>query len=219
MEKKYSPFFSVVIPTYKDNTQSLLSITREFFNKKKISISTETMNLLINRCGNDRGNLKTELEKISNYLINKKVISLKEIYALTNLIENYSAAELVDASLSKNKKKTCEILNENNYLPEDCFLILRIFLQKSKKILNILEIIKSEKDIDKTLDLIKPPIFWKDKPIIKKHLQIWSIDKIKEVIYKINIIEVCIKKNNSLAVILMRNFFFEMVDEKISNSA
>ena len=35
--------------------------------------------------------------------------------------------------LSKNLKKTQEILNENNYSQEDTFLILRVFLQKNKK--------------------------------------------------------------------------------------
>ena len=76
----------------------------------------------MNRCNGDRGYLKSELEKISNYSFDKKIISLKEISALTNLSENYSAAELVDASLTKNIKKTCEILNENNYSQEDTFL-------------------------------------------------------------------------------------------------
>ena len=89
--------------------------------------------MLVNRCNGDRGYLKNELEKISNYLFDKKIISLKEISALTNLSENYSAAELVDASLSKNIKKTQEILNENNYSQEDTFFILRVFLQKTKK--------------------------------------------------------------------------------------
>ena len=129
---------AIIIPIYKDNAQSLVSIARTFFNRKKISISYETLNLLVNRCNGDRGYLKNELEKISNYLSDKKNISLKEISTLTNLSENYSAAELVDSSLSKNVKKTCEILEENNYSHEDTFLILRVFLKKTKKILNIL---------------------------------------------------------------------------------
>ena len=79
---------------------------KNFFREKKISVSYETLNLLVNRCNGDRGYLKNELEKISNYLIDKKVLSMKEISTLTNLSENYSASELVDASLSKNKKNT-----------------------------------------------------------------------------------------------------------------
>ena len=149
-----------------------------FFLERKISISFETLSLLVNRCSGDRGYLKQELDKISNYLNNKKSISLKEIATLTNLSENYAASELVDASLCKNVKKTQEILNENRYSQEDSFLILRIFLNKNKKILNLKEIINNEKDIEKVISACKPPIFWKDKPVIKKQLQLWSYEAI-----------------------------------------
>ena len=209
--------FIAVIPTYKDNSQSLINICKDFFLKKKISVSYETLNLLVNRCNGDRGYLKNELEKISNYLIDKKVLSMKEISTLTNLTENYSAAELVDASLSGNLKKTQEILNENNYSQEDTHFILRVFLQKAKKILNLLENIKNENDIDKAISEHRPPIFWKDKPIIKKQLKMWSYKKIYDVVHKLNEIEVKIKRNNTLSIILMKNFIYEILDQEFSN--
>ena len=209
--------FAAIIPTYKDNSQSLIDISKDFFLKKKISVSYETLNLLASRCNGDRGYLKNELEKISNYLIDKKVLSMKEISILTNLTENYSAAELVDASLSGNSKKTQEILNENNYSQEDTYFILRVFLQKTKKILNLLENIKNENDIDKVISEHRPPIFWKDKPIIKKQLKMWSYKKIYEVVHKLNEIEIKIKKNNTLSIILMKNFIYEILDQEFSN--
>ncbi len=209
---------AVIIPTYKDNFQSLSNLAKSFFIQRKISISYETLNLLINRCNGDRGNLNRELEKISNYLSDKKTISLKEISILTNLSENYSAAELVDASLSKNIKKTCEILSENNYSQEDTFLILRVFLQKTKKILSLLRDIKYEKDIEKVISLHRPPIFWKDKPVIKKQLQVWSYDNIQNLIYRLNDIEIKIKKNSSLSLILMKDFIYEILEKKTNNS-
>ncbi len=208
---------AVIIPTYKDNSQSLVNIAKKYFDERKISISYETLNLLANRSNGDRGYLNQELEKISNYTSNGKVISLKEINALTNLSENYTAAELVDASLSGNIKKTREILSENIYSHEDTFLILRVFLQRAKKILNLLENINSEKDIEKVISECKPPIFWKDKPIIKKQLKVWSFKGIKSLIYKLNDIEVKIKKNNSISLILMKNFIYEILDTKTSN--
>ena len=210
---------SIIIPTYKDTSQSLFSIATKFFNERKISLSQETINLLINRSKDDRGNLKSELNKISNYLIDKKTISLKEIYTLTNLSENYSAIELADSSLIKNKKKTIEILNENNYATEDCFLILRIFLQKIKKILSLLEILENEKDVDKIINQYKPPIFWKDKPVIKKQMKIWTSNKLHELVTKINLLEVNIKKNNSISIILMQNFIYELLDFETNNLA
>ena len=208
----------VVIPTYKDNSQSLINIARKFFSEKKISISTETLNLLVNRCMGDRGNLNKELDKISNYISEKKIISLKEIAVLTNLSENYSASELVDASLTKNYIKVKEILNENIYSQEDTFLILRVFLQKTKKILSLLEIINNENNVEKAINEYKPPIFWKDKPVLKKQLQLWSFENIINLICELNDIEIKIKKNNSQNLILMKNFIYEILDRKTSNS-
>jgi len=204
---------AVIIPTYKDNSQSLINIAKAFFVERKISVSYETLNLLVNRCNGDRGNLKQELKKISNYLTGKKILSLKEISSLTNLSENYSAAELVDASLCKNMKKTQEIIDENNYSNEDTFLVLRTFLQKTKKILNLMENIENNKDIEKVIAEHKPTIFWKDKPVIKKQLQIWSIKSMKNLIYKLNDIEIRIKKNNALSLVLMKNFIFEITSD------
>ena len=208
-----------IIPTYKDNSQSLINIAKEFFLKNKISVSYETLNLLVNRCSGDRGNLKNEIEKVSNYLCDKKVLSMKEISTLTNLAENYSASELVDASLSKNLKKTQEILNENNYAYEDTFFILRVFLQKAKKILSLLEKIEKKSDIEKVISEHRPPIFWKDKPVIKKQLELWSYKKMSNLIQKLNHIEITIKKNNTLSIILMKNFIYEMLEQEISSSS
>ena len=210
---------AVIIPTYKDNSQSLINIANTFFNEKKINISHETLNLLVSRCNGDRGFLKLELEKISNYLSDKRIITLKEISTLTNLSENYSASELVDASLSKNVKKTCQMLVENNYSNEDTFLILRVFLQKTKKILSLLENLNTEKSIERVISKYKPAIFWKDKPIIEKQLKIWSLEAVKNLIYKINDIETKIKKDNSLGLILMKNFIYEIISKKTSNSS
>ncbi len=211
--------FAVIIPTYKDNTQSLTNIAKNFFLTKKISVSYETLNLLVNRSNGDRGYLKSELEKISNYLLDKKVISLREISTLTNLSENYSAAELVDASLSKNIKKTCEILKENNYSQEDTFFIMRVFLQKTKKILNLSENIKNENDIERVVSEHKPPIFWKDKPIIKKQLKLWSHKKMNQLICRLNDLEIKIKRNNALSLILMKNFIYEVLDQQTNSSS
>ena len=208
----------VVIPTYKDNSQSLINIARKFFSEEKISISTETLNLLVNRCMGDRGILNKELDKISNYISEKKIISLKEIAVLTNLSENYSASELVDASLTKNYIKVKEILNENIYSQEDTFLILRVFLQKAKKLLSLLEIINSENNVEKAINEYKPPIFWKDKPVLKKQLQLWSFENIINLICELNDIEIKIKKNNSQNLILMKNFIYEILDRKTNNS-
>tara|TARA_B100001057_G_scaffold310104_1_gene310180 strand:+ start:2855 stop:3841 length:987 start_codon:yes stop_codon:yes gene_type:complete len=199
----------IIVPTYKDNSIALAEIAKSFFNNFKISISQEAINLLANRCNGDRGHLKSELDKILLYIHDKKNINLEEIYKLTNLSENFSINELVDSSLSKNSRKTSEILNESKYKTEDGILILRTFLQKAKRLLNIYEKHDGNLNYDSMINNYTPPIFWKDKPIVKRQLENWSKSKIKDLIVNINKTELFLKKNSSISLLLVFNFIYE----------
>ena len=199
----------IIVPTYKDTSTTLADIAKKFFNNYKISISSETVNLLVSRCNGDRGHLKSELDKISIYMHDKKNINLEEIHKLTNLAENFSINELVDTSLLKNLKKTSEIINESNYKSEDGILILRTFLQKTKRLLNLYEKQNEHINFDTLINDYKPPIFWKDKPIVKRQLENWSKSKIKDLIVKINKTEIFLKKNSSNSLMLIFNFIYE----------
>ena len=149
------------------------------------------------------------MDKIIIELQDRKKINLEEIFKLTNLSENFSVNELVDTSLSKNIKKTSEILNESNYKPEDGILILRTFLQKAKRLLNLYEKHDQNLSFDSLINNHAPPIFWKDKPIIKKQLECWSKSKIKNLIMKINKTEIFIKKHSSISLMLVFNLIYE----------
>ena len=82
-----------------------------------------------------------------------------------------------------------------------------------------MEIKKNERDIDKIISQYKPPIFWKDKPIIKKQMSLWTNKELYELITKINLLEVNIKMNNSISIILMQNFIYELLEFESNNSA
>ena len=202
----------VVIPTYKDTPVTLVEIAKKFFYNYKISISQETINLLVNRCNGDRGHLKSELDKILIYIQDKKNITLDEIYKLTNLVENFHISELVNNSLSKNLQKTSEIISESNYRSEDGILILRTFLQKAKRLLNLYEQ-DVNRNYENLINNYSPPIFWKEKPIVKKHLESWSKPKIETLITKINKLEIFLKKNSSIGLMLVFNFIYETVEK------
>ena len=203
----------VIVPTYKDTSVGLLEIARKFFYNYKISISQEAINLLVSRCNGDRGHLKSELDKVLIYMHGKKNINLEEIYKLTNLSENFSINELVDNSLSKNYQKISEIINESNYKLEDGMIILRTFLQRAKRLLNIYEKQDNNINFDSLINDYKPPIFWKDKPVVKKQLENWSKSKIKDLIYNINKTETHLKTNSSISLMLVFNFIYETSDK------
>ena len=197
---------TVCIPFYADNSQTLSTIINNFFREKKISISQQTINLLVDRCRGDRQNLNNELQKIESYIINKKNINPEEILKLTNLAENYSVSELIDGCLSKNLKKTINILNENNYSTDDCILITRTLLIKLKRLFKIKKELEMTKNIDNVITSFKPPIFWKDKETVKQQISKWNLKQIENLIFETNNIELLIKKNSLNSLNILSDF-------------
>ena len=202
-EKKKS---IVCIPFYEDNNQTLNSIISLFFRNKKIPISQQLINVLIERSRGDRKNLNNELEKVENFSLNKKNLNIEEIIKLTNLADNYSASELVDHSLAKNTRKTVTILSENNYSDEDNIIIIRTLLAKLKRLVKIYELVDKENNIEQAISVCKPPIFWKDKPLVTQQIRSWNKSLLKDLIYKTNEIELLVKKNSVLAKNILADF-------------
>ena len=207
----------ICIPTYSDNSETLSRLASTFFKNEKILISQQNINLIVSKCNGDRHNLKSELEKIKNYAFNKQNITTQEILKLINLSENYGFSDLIDNCLAKNKNKIMTILNENNFSNEDCIIILRTFLIKAKKILMLSLEFEKNKDLDKTITSAKPPIFWKDKEIVKIQLNKWKPNRIKELIYHINDIELQIKKNFNNSIMFITNFILEKSSSETSS--
>ena len=125
---------------------------------------------------------------------------------LTNLADNYSASELVDHSLAKNTRKTVSILNENNYSDDDNIIIVRTLLAKLKRLIKIYELVDEKNDIEQAISSCKPPIFWKDKPLVTQQMRCWKKEHLKNLIYKTNKIELLIKKNSTIAKNILSDF-------------
>ena len=194
------------IPFYEDDEKTLYQIANNFFNGNKISISREMMNLIVERCRGDRRNLYNELEKISFLLFTKKKISIDDLIKLTNLAENYSISELSDNCLAKNIGKVNKILNENKFSDDECILILRTLLFKTKRLLELSKNNTNNKNIDQTISSFRPPIFWKDKQIVKNQIMSWKINDIENLIVKIKNTEIEVKKHASNSIHLVFDF-------------
>ena len=206
-EKSKSQLVSIAF--YPDNFDTLFKIAQQTTKVKKILLSNECLNILVNKCANDRKNLLNEIEKIELYSRDKKKISNEEVFRLINLSENHSINELINYCLVKNQKKLFNILNENIFSNEDCIIIIRTLLKKSKNLLNLVNLYQSNKNIEATINNAKPPIFWKEKNIVKDQINLWSSEKLKNLIVEINDIEYQIKKNSFNSINFTTNFLLE----------
>ena len=189
----------VCVAFYQDNSSSLFKIANDFFRLNKISISSENINLIVEKCAGDRKNLQNEMNKILNFCFNKNKINQNEILKLINLYEDENYFELIDGCLSKNHKTVSAIINSSNYRKEDGILLIRLFISRIKRLIELKKLQKQFKNSKETINNFKPPIFWKDKEIVQKQVEIWSSPKIYELLDKVNNLEIILKKNANLS--------------------
>jgi len=192
----------ICIPFYADDNKKLTQLCGDFFKKINVPISREILNIIVDKCQGDRNNLNRELDKVEMFIDGNTNFDISDILKLISLSENYTVSELVDSCLSKNIKNTAKILNENNYTNDDCILILRTMLNKTKRLIKLRDDYDVTKNLDSTVSNFRPPIFWKDKDVIKKQLLKWDKKNSSELIFEINELEKLIKKNseNSLRI-------------------
>ena len=201
----------IAVPFYPDNQKTLSIIVNNFFNQLKAPISQELINIIVERTNNDRQKVYNELSKIENILKKKKNIKIDEILKLIKKSENDDISELVDFCLAKNQKKIIRIINENNFSSEDTVLIIRTFLNKTKRLIKLKNLLRENDNIDFAISNFKPTIFWKDKEIIKQQLKNWSDYNIELLLNSINENELLIKKNFENSTKILLNFIFSTV--------
>ena len=169
---------------YQDNNMSLYKIANDFFRKNQISISAENINLIIEKCKGDRKNLQNELNKILNFCFKKNKINREQIIKLINPYENENYFELIDSCLAKNYKIVGKIINSNIFGKEDSIILIRLFISRLKRLIELKKLHKDLGSANDAVENFRPNIFWKDKEVVRKQVEIWNFDNI----YKLLII-------------------------------
>ena len=201
---------TVCIPCYLDNERDLEIIAQLELKKNGISISRESMNLLIEKSNADRSNLRNEIEKIKSYSLNKKKLEFDEIKSLINFSGDYKSDNLVNECLCGNILQYKKIISELYSNAVNQMLLLRILSNKIQRLLKIKEQETKSNNLDNLINASKPAIFWKEKPFVKKQLTIWNLNDLKKIIYEINDTELLCKKNPQISKFIFINFFSEI---------
>ena len=198
------------VACYLDNEKDLATITQLELKKNNINLSRESINLLIEKSNSDRDNIRNEIEKIAAYSLDKEKIELDEVKSLINFSGDYKSDIFVNECLCGNITQYKKIISELYVNTINQILLLRILSNKIHRLLKIKEQQNESHNIDLLLNACKPPIFWKEKPVVKKQLTIWKVEDLKEIIPGINSTEILCKKNPNVSNSIFLNFFMQI---------
>ena len=196
------------IACYEDNERSLLDYIKNELREYK-GLTGEICNFIISNCNTSRKEIQDEIKKIKTLFYNK-IIEKNKLFSLLNQKENTNFDEVRDRALAGEKSKLNKSLSEINLLNEECFFYLNNLGFRIQRLIDI----KNSIDEDKAsygLDNIKPPIFWKDKPMFINQLKILSLKKLNEIYTKINTTEILMKKNSQINnAVLIKNLLIDI---------
>ena len=209
---------TLCVPCYSDSETQLQIIAKRELGKDNIILSQESINLLIEKSNFDRGSLKNEIEKIRSYSLNKNKIEINEIKTIINFAGEHKSDHLINECLCGNILQYKKILSEMYTNAINQIFMLRILSNKVQRLLIFKKIQKYFNSLDSLLSSSKPPIFWKEKPTIKKQLNIWKLDDLKSTINEINDVEIVCKKNPQISKIVFFNFFSKLCKKASSYS-
>ena len=204
---------AICIACYLDNDRDLQNIIIAELKKNNINISREIINLVVEKSNNDRNNLKNEIEKIKAYAHNQNKINLYDIKFLINFSGEHKSDLLVNECLSGNILQYKKILYEFYSNTINQIYLLRILSSKVHRLLNIKKAENDFSNIDSLLNATKPPIFWKDKEVVKRHLKIWKTNRLKTIISEINDTELLCKKHPQVSKMIFLNLFTKLCKE------
>ena len=179
-----------IVPCYKDNEITLKNIISK--NLKDYSgLTTVIINLIIDSCGSSRTKIRNEIIKIKAFF-NGSSLNYESISKLLNIKENEDFNFVRDFAISGNKKKTGEYLDNTILETEKTTYYLSNINQRLMK---LKEVLNNKKNIEQTINEIRPPIFWKDKSTFLLQARVWNIKKLDEALKNIYSTEIRLKSN------------------------
>lgn len=198
-----------VTACYQDNETTLRNIILSSL-KEYQGVTPEFINFIIENTGFERNKIRNEIEKVQSFFLNK-IIDFKKVEQLLNIKTNDDYNKPKDEALNGNKNKTNRLLADTIFESENNVYYLNLINQRLNRLKDILNLKTNNTNIETIILNLKPPVFWKDKPILVKQLTKWNKEKIKIALKKTYEAELEMKSNSAIRKdIIIKNLIVEL---------
>ena len=185
----------LLIPCYEENINNNKVEISKLLNKHNLVFSDDFISNLNSKFSNDSLTNKMELEKLENFLINNNDVTESMLYHL--IIDNIdiNINKIINFCVSGNPHKALLYLDKIYDKSNTSIILTKSFIKHFKLIEKILLYIENGMNLIDAVNNIKPPIFFKDKPLITFQCKLWSLGKINIIFRRLIDIELKFKSN------------------------
>ena len=196
----------VLIPCYEENSHSVKIEISRLFNQYKFTCPPDFISTLSSKFNSDTAINIMEIKKLETFLIDNENITEDMILSLitdnidinlNKIIQLCSSGKIQEALFSLDK------IYENS---STTINITRLFVKHFKIIEKILLAVQNGSNISETINNMKPPIFFKDRPLLTFQCQLWSLKKVNLIFKRLIDIELKCKSNVYSNKVLLSQF-------------
>lgn len=186
---------AAAVACYHDEARDIGEIIRETFSKAGIQTSGEVVQYLVSQLGNDRYVTRQELEKIMLYVGEENHLSMEAARQLTETNRDTEMDDAINALADRNlaglDRALTGLMNEG-VAPVAYLRSLSRYFQR----LYAIKLQARFSSVDAVIDSLRPPVFWKQKPLLTKHARAWDVDSIAKALQLITSAELACKTSD-----------------------
>lgn len=169
---------TAAIACYHDEVRDVSAVIRKAFEAAQINADRDAIEYLSQQLGNDRYVTHQELEKCITFAGDAKTLTLADVQSLVDYNRETNFDDLVNAVADKNlaglEKHLTLLLREGN----QPITYLRALQRYFNRLYAIRAKINEGISPDAVVQGLRPPVFFRQIPILTRHAQNWHTDAI-----------------------------------------
>ena len=191
------------IACYNDTPEQLQSILFQKLKDNNIAVSKEFVNSIFEINFLNRQDINDAIDKIQ-LIQNTSNLTEDNLKNIFHSSEDNNNFEIINFCLLGNKQNINKVLS-NIYAQGINFNeILAALKYKVNKLIEISESNNANININLLVENFKPPIFWKEKNVVKEQLKRWDKSELKQLMEIIYDTEIACKKNYDASSIILQ---------------
>ncbi|MDC1375773.1 DNA polymerase III subunit delta [bacterium] len=196
----------VLVPCYDQDIKKVNIKISRLFNQYGFTFSADFVSKLSSNFHLDSSINLMEMKKLENFLIDNKDVTEENILSLMVDNVNISLNQIIQLCSSGKIQEALYYLDKIYENSSTAINITRLFVKHFRIIEKILLAVENGSNISDTINNIKPPVFFKDRPTLALQCKLWSLKKVNIIFKRLIEIETKCKSSIYPSKILLSHF-------------